>query len=153
VAIPWQQVSAGRVWELACALLCCAMRCRVVVQHCARAHESRLIASLFAGTLLGPLHTKAAVKEYTDGLAEILKQGGRILAGGSVVPGEGNFVQATIVEIDPSAPIVKTELFVPILYVMKFKVRCSVSAECLDVLYGRHVYYAGVRRPSRRRWR
>ena len=75
------------------------------------------------GTLLGPLHTKAAIKEYTDGLEEIKKQGGKVLIGGNVVGGPGNFVEATIVEIDPAAPIVKTELFVPILYVMKFKVR------------------------------
>jgi aldehyde dehydrogenase family 7 protein A1 len=76
---------------------------------------------LVAGTLQGPLHTKAAVKEYTDGLEEIAKQGGSIIFGGKVVEGPGNFVEATVVEIDPSAPIVKTELFVPILYLMKFK--------------------------------
>jgi len=76
---------------------------------------------LSAGTLVGPLHTPSAIKEFTDGLDEIKKQGGRILCGGNVVEGPGNFVQPTIVEIDPSAPIVKTELFVPILYVMKFK--------------------------------
>jgi aldehyde dehydrogenase family 7 member A1 len=77
---------------------------------------------LAPGTLQGPLHTKAAVKEYTDGLEEIRKQGGNIIFGGNVVPGEGNYVEATIVEIDPSAAIVKTELFVPIMYIMKFKV-------------------------------
>ena len=78
---------------------------------------------LVEGTLLGPLHTKGAIKEYTDGLEEIAKQGGRVLIGGRVVEsGGGNWVEPTIVEIDPSAPIVKTELFVPILYIMKFKV-------------------------------
>lgn len=81
---------------------------------------------LVAGTLQGPLHTKAAIKEYTDGLEEIRKQGGSIIFGGNVVEGDGNFVEATIVEIDPSAAIVKTELFVPILYIMKFKVQCVV---------------------------
>jgi len=34
---------------------------------------------------------------------------------------KGNFVEPTIVEIDWRAPIVKEELFVPILYVLKFK--------------------------------
>ena len=33
----------------------------------------------------------------------------------------GNYVLPTLVEIDPSAPIVKTELFVPICYLLKFK--------------------------------
>ena len=67
---------------------------------------------------MGPLHTKAAVKEFTEGLAEIKKQGGKILYGGNVIPGAGNYVEPTIVEINHAAEIVKTELFVPIVYVM-----------------------------------
>lgn len=70
---------------------------------------------------MGPLHTKAAVKEYIEGLEEIKKQGGKILSGGKVLPGEGNYVEPTIVSINHDAPIVKTELFVPITYIMKFK--------------------------------
>jgi len=31
---------------------------------------------------MGPLHTAAAVKEYEEGLAEIIKQGGKVLYGG-----------------------------------------------------------------------
>lgn len=77
---------------------------------------------LQSGILMGPLHTKAAVKEFEDGIAEIKKQGGKILYGGSSIKEKsGNFVLPTIVEIDWKAPIVKEELFVPILYVMKFK--------------------------------
>lgn len=73
---------------------------------------------LNSDNLMGPLHTKAAVKEYTDGLAEIKKQGGKILVGGNVIPGPGNYVEPTIVEIKHDAEIVKTELFVPIVYVL-----------------------------------
>eukprot|EP01132_Coremiostelium_polycephalum_P005840 gene5840-7269_t len=76
---------------------------------------------LVEGTLVGPLHTAAAVKEYTEGLEEIKKQGGKIVVGGNRIQREGNFVEPTIVEINHDAPIVKTELFVPILYIMKFK--------------------------------
>ncbi|RYY35779.1 aldehyde dehydrogenase family protein, partial [archaeon] len=76
---------------------------------------------LDADTLMGPLHTPAAVKEYEEGLAAIVKQGGKIAYGGKRIEGAGNFVEPTIVEISPDAEIVKTELFVPILYVMKFK--------------------------------
>jgi aldehyde dehydrogenase family 7 protein A1 len=72
-------------------------------------------------TLVGPVHTSAAVKEYADGIEEIKKQGGKILVGGEVVERDGYFVKPTIVEIDPFAEITKTELFVPIVYVMKFK--------------------------------
>mmetsp|Transcript_45798 Transcript_45798/g.33525 ORF Transcript_45798/g.33525 Transcript_45798/m.33525 type:complete len:235 (+) Transcript_45798:827-1531(+) len=68
--------------------------------------------------LMGPLHTKAAVKEYTDGIAEIKKQGGQVLFGGNVIAGPGNYVEPTLISIAHDAAIVKTELFVPICYVM-----------------------------------
>jgi aldehyde dehydrogenase family 7 protein A1 len=57
-----------------------------------------------------------------DGLEDIKKHGGKILCGGELVNFEGgNFVKPTIVEVDPSNPMLQHELFVPILYVMKFK--------------------------------
>lgn len=71
--------------------------------------------------LMGPLHTKAAVKEYLDGLETIKSQGGNIIYGGKQIEMEGNYVMPTLVEIDHAAPIVKEELFVPITYLMKFK--------------------------------
>jgi len=75
---------------------------------------------LEAGTLMGPLHTEAAVREYTEGLEEIKKQGGEILYGGNVLDRPGNYVEPTIVKIAHDAEIVKTELFVPILYIIPF---------------------------------
>jgi aldehyde dehydrogenase family 7 protein A1 len=72
-------------------------------------------------TLVGPLHTKRGVKEFTDGLVEIQKQGGKILCGGKVLPGPGNYVEPTIVAINHDAAIVKEEIFAPIVYVFKFK--------------------------------
>lgn len=71
-------------------------------------------------TLLGPLHTKDSVAQYQRGIEEIKKQGGKILFGGKVVPGEGNYVEPTIVSINHDADIVKHELFAPVVYVMKF---------------------------------
>ncbi|KAL6226805.1 hypothetical protein ACLB2K_000765 [Fragaria x ananassa] len=47
--------------------------------------------------------------------------GGKITVGGSTIESEGNYVQPTIVEISPTAAVVKEELFGPVLYVMKFK--------------------------------
>lgn len=58
-------------------------------------------------------------------------QGGKILTGGSVIESEGNFVQPTIVEISPTADIVKEELFAPVLYVMKFQVNSSLLVQFL----------------------
>ncbi len=71
--------------------------------------------------MLGPLHTKMAVDQYAQGMKEIAKQGGKILFGGKVVQGSGNFVEPTIVEIRHDADIVQHELFAPVVYVTKFK--------------------------------
>jgi aldehyde dehydrogenase family 7 protein A1 len=83
------------------------------------------------GTLCGPLHTAGAVAEFADGLKAIAAQGGRLLAGGAVLRGDagalgaahadGFFVQPALVAIDDSsARCLQEELFVPVLYVVKF---------------------------------
>ncbi|CAI2366490.1 unnamed protein product [Moneuplotes crassus] len=72
-------------------------------------------------TLVGPLHNKAGVEIYTNAIEEIKNQGGKILTGGNVIEGDGNYVEPTIVEIDKDSEIVQTETFAPILYVFKIK--------------------------------
>lgn len=69
-------------------------------------------------TLLGPLHSQNSVNDYIKGLETIKKQGGKILYGGKVI--KDNYVMPTIVEISPDAEILQHELFMPIVYVMKF---------------------------------
>ncbi|XP_024017132.1 aldehyde dehydrogenase family 7 member A1 [Morus notabilis] len=73
------------------------------------------------GTLVGPLHTCASRENFEKGISAIKSEGGKILTGGSVIESAGNFVQPTIVEISPSASVVKEELFAPVLYVMKIR--------------------------------
>ena len=91
------------------------------VEKIKKVYESIRIGNpLEPSTLMGPLHTKGAVKEYLDGIEEIKKQGGNILYGGQKIDGEGNYVLPTLVQIDGDAAIVKTELFVPICYLIKF---------------------------------
>ncbi|XP_078444258.1 aldehyde dehydrogenase 7B4 [Wolffia australiana] len=73
------------------------------------------------GTLMGPLHTSASKQHFLDSIDVIKSQGGIILAGGAALGSAGNYVQPTIVEISPAAPVVQEELFGPLLYVMKFQ--------------------------------
>jgi aldehyde dehydrogenase family 7 protein A1 len=73
-------------------------------------------------TLCGPLHTRNAVKQYQEGIEKVKNQGGKILYGGKVVQAPGNFVEPTITQISPDAPVVQHEIFVPILHTFKFKV-------------------------------
>ena len=42
------------------------------------------------------------------------------MTGGNRLPGPGNYVEPTIVEISPNAAIVNEEIFAPIVYVFKF---------------------------------
>ncbi|KAK5577995.1 hypothetical protein RB653_002943 [Dictyostelium firmibasis] len=94
-----------------------------VLERLAKAYKTIKIGNpLEEGVLVGPLHTQGAVKEFTEGLEEIKKQGGKVVIGGNKLDiSGGNFVEPTVVAIEHDAPIVKTELFVPILYIMKFK--------------------------------
>lgn len=102
-----------------------------VVERMVKAYKTIKIGDPFqAETLCGPLHTKGAIKEYLEGLEEIKKQGGKILAGGKRIEDkEGNYVEPTIVAIDKNAEILKTELFCPIVYVLK----CSSLEEAIKM--------------------
>lgn len=72
-------------------------------------------------SLVGPLKTRTQVETFTQGVAEAVAQGGKVLYGGTVIEGtEGNYVTPTIIEIDSSAEILQRELFVPILYMVRF---------------------------------
>jgi len=83
--------------------------------------QIRIGNPLQEGIQCGPVHTKNAIKEFQEGLKTIQEQGGKILVGGKVLEVEGNFVEPTLVATDHTAPIVKQELFVPIVHVLKCK--------------------------------
>jgi len=89
-------------------------------------------------TLIGPLHTQNQVKEYLEGLEEIKKQGGKVIYGGKLHESfstdeehlrGGNWVEPTLVEIDAKAEIIKTELFCPILHIIK----CSSFEDAVKI--------------------
>jgi aldehyde dehydrogenase (NAD+) len=70
------------------------------------------------GTLMGPLVNRRAVDDMMDGIRRIREQGGEILAGGGKIT--GCFVDPTLVRARPDMPILKEEIFAPILYVVEF---------------------------------
>lgn len=84
--------------------------------------QVRMGDPLEPGTLYGPLHSKAAVKQYQDTIAAIKAAGGKIEYGGEVVNREGNYVLPTIITGLPhDSELVLTETFVPIVYLLKTK--------------------------------
>ncbi len=73
---------------------------------------------------VGPLIDTDAVNAFEQALAEVKKEGGKILFGGKILKGEGYeskcYVQPAIVEARNTYKIVQHETFAPILYVMKY---------------------------------
>ncbi|XP_038215621.1 putative aldehyde dehydrogenase family 7 member A1 homolog [Zerene cesonia] len=78
---------------------------------------NRIGDPLESETLIGPLHTSAAVDAYLKTVEEAKKQGGTVEFGGKVINREGFFVEPTIITGLPhDSPLVKSECFAPIVY-------------------------------------
>ncbi len=80
--------------------------------------QVRIGDPLADGTLMGPLIDGAAVQRYLAAIQAVRAAGGELLYGGEVVKGPGNFVQPAIVRASNDWPIVQSETFAPILYVI-----------------------------------
>jgi aldehyde dehydrogenase (NAD+) len=104
---------------------------RRVLVHRSRAAEleRRLVAAyaqvrigdpLDADTLMGPLIDAGAVARYSAAIAAAIAQGGELLCGGKVLQRPGNFVDPAIVRASADMPIVGTETFAPILYLISY---------------------------------
>ncbi|RXM92144.1 Alpha-aminoadipic semialdehyde dehydrogenase [Acipenser ruthenus] len=108
----------------------------VVVEKLAKAYKQVRIGDPWdPSTMYGPLHTKQAVDMYLAAVDQAKQQGGTVVCGGKVIDRPGNYVEPTIVTgLAHNAPIVHTETFAPILYVLKFKgnVLKSTARKCLN---------------------
>jgi aldehyde dehydrogenase (NAD+) len=102
---------------------------RRVLVHASRAAEleKRLVHAyeqirigdpLESGNLMGPLIDARATEQYRSAVAAARAAGGELLYGGKVVSGPGNYVEPTIFRARNDWPIVQTETFAPILYVI-----------------------------------
>jgi Aldehyde dehydrogenase family len=69
-------------------------------------------------TIMGPLLNRRAVTDMMDGLGRIREQGGEVIFGGERMT--GCFVQPTLVRARANMPILKEEIFAPILYLVEF---------------------------------
>lgn len=84
---------------------------------------SRIGDPLDAGTLYGPLHSKAAVDGYMKTVEEAKALGGKLEFGGHTIDKDGgNFVEPTIFTgLAHDAPVVHRETFAPIVFILKCK--------------------------------
>jgi aldehyde dehydrogenase (NAD+) len=80
--------------------------------------QVRIGDPLEESTLMGPLVNRRAVDDMMAGLRRIRAEGGEILYGGEHIM--GCFVQPTLVKARPEMPVLKEEIFAPILYLIEF---------------------------------
>lgn len=69
-------------------------------------------------TLMGPLIDARAVERYQQAIATAQAAGGELLCGGRVLERPGHFVEPAIIRARNEWPIVQTETFGPILYLI-----------------------------------
>ena len=69
-------------------------------------------------TVMGPLVNRRAVEDMMSGLERIREQGGEIVWGGRAL--DGCYVQPALVRARPEMPILREEIFAPILYLVEF---------------------------------
>ena len=68
---------------------------------------------------MGPVVSKSAMNTIL-GYIDVGKKEGRVLAGGDRAPGDGYFIQPTVIaDVDPKARISQEEIFGPVLAVIK----------------------------------
>ncbi len=107
----------------------CTTTRRVLVHQAIRAElQQRLVHAyqqvkignpLDPTTLMGPMIDRSAVERYTVAVEEARASGGEVLYGGKVLSRAGNFVEPTIIRARNDWPIVLTETFAPILYLIE----------------------------------
>ena len=71
-----------------------------------------------SGTLMGPLIDAQAVERFRTAVGEARGAGGELLYGGKVLERPGNFVEPTLIRARNEWPIVQTETFAPVLYLI-----------------------------------
>jgi aldehyde dehydrogenase (NAD+) len=83
--------------------------------------QIRIGNALEEATVMGPLVNRTAVGDMTRGLERIREQGGKVLFGGRQLelPG-GCYVEPALVRARPDLPMLKEELFAPVLYLVEF---------------------------------
>jgi aldehyde dehydrogenase (NAD+) len=80
--------------------------------------QIRLGDPLDDDTLIGPVVDQAAVDTSKAAIEIAIEQGGELLAGGNEPDRTGFFLEPAIIRIPADAPIVQTETFGPVLYLI-----------------------------------
>jgi aldehyde dehydrogenase (NAD+) len=98
--------------------------------------QVRIGDPLESGTLMGPLIDTQAVRRYSEAVAAARAAGGEVLYGGRVLPGPGYFVEPTLIRARNEWPIVQSETFAPVLYVIAVQSLAQAIEQHNSVAHG-----------------
>ncbi len=94
---------------------------RVIAGLCERAGKLRVGSGLTPGVEIGPLISQRQRERVLGYIDSGREEGAQIVAGGAAVPGEGFFVQPTLlVNTRPDMRAVREEIFGPVLCIQTF---------------------------------
>jgi succinate-semialdehyde dehydrogenase/glutarate-semialdehyde dehydrogenase len=95
---------------------------RFVEQFVAKAKSLKVGDGLEAGTRMGPLAQRRRVTAMEDFVEDARQRGASILAGGSRLPGDGNFFAPTVIaDLPEDARFMNEEPFGPVAGIVRFK--------------------------------
>jgi len=102
-----------------------------------KANALKVGNGLEPGTQMGPLNNEAQLKKVEDLVEDARANGATIAAGGSRLPGEGNFYSPTVITgLDDTFRIVKEEQFGPAIPILTFSDIDDAIARANDTPYG-----------------
>jgi 1-pyrroline-5-carboxylate dehydrogenase len=71
---------------------------------------------------MGPVINESSHRKILAFIEKGIEEGGRLIAGGSRAPGDGYFIQATVIaDVHPRSTISQEEIFGPVLAIIKAK--------------------------------
>jgi acyl-CoA reductase-like NAD-dependent aldehyde dehydrogenase len=140
--------SVGRFFN--CGQACLAIKRLYLFENIYDQFVSRLISKaeklrvgngLEQGVIVGPLHTAAQRDEVDEQVADAVKRGARVVAGGRRPTGDafanGNFYLPTLlVDVDESSRVVQEEVFGPALPIMRVKDLDEAIHKANSSIYG-----------------
>jgi succinate-semialdehyde dehydrogenase/glutarate-semialdehyde dehydrogenase len=94
------------------------------------------------GVILGPLIDKAALNKVEEHIADAVKKGARILAGGKPHALGGTFFEATILaDVTKDMAVAREETFGPLAPLFRFKSEADVIEQANDTEFGLASYF------------
>ncbi len=88
----------------------------------AKTNMLKVGASDDPNNFMGPVINSGALEKQLQYIEKGIAEGGRLLAGGKRAPGEGYFLEPTVIaDVDPKATIAQEEIFGPVLAIIKAK--------------------------------